>query len=222
MLYEWILENRELLKLVYAIVICLVCSNIVLKTDRLFKLSGYQGLRYLRNAFFFYALAFMSKFIFGKLENPIPNYGQVYFQTINIFFQFFIIMAGFFLLYSLIWKRIEKEKNYHSLFNVRIGMFSFLAIMIIILNSIIGNNIALYSSQIILFLIMSGISLSNYLKNGSKYYFFVILMGLISWSLNTIAYFFSQSFVMIQIFAHTLNMIFFLLFLYSTTKMTKK
>ncbi|MFH1521631.1 MAG: hypothetical protein ABIF18_01605, partial [archaeon] len=65
MLYEWILTNKEFLKVAYALIICFICAIIVLKTDRMFKLSDYQGLRYFRNAFFFYGLAFVVRFILG-------------------------------------------------------------------------------------------------------------------------------------------------------------
>ena len=226
MLYDWILTNKELLKVVYALAICFICAAIVLKTDRLFKLSDYQGLRYLRNTFFFYALAFMSRFILGKLENPLPHYGQFYSHVMNIFFELFIIMAGFFLLYSLIWKYIEKEKNYNSLFNFRIGAFAVVAVIIVILDALSGNNVVLYASQIFLFSIMSVISLKNYLKSEikhsfTKYYFLTILMGLFSWILNAFAYFFTKTGI-VQIYIYIINMVFFLLFLYGTLRMTKK
>jgi hypothetical protein len=71
MLIEWILVNKEFLKIVYALIILFICAIIVLKTDRLFKLSDYQGLRYFRNSFFFYSLAFFFRFILGVIPGKI-------------------------------------------------------------------------------------------------------------------------------------------------------
>lgn len=222
MVYDWILANKELLKIVYALVICFVCAVIVLRTDRLFKISDYQGLRYLRNTFVFYFLAFLLRFIFIKIENPIPSYGQLYFQSVNFLFEFFIIMAGFFLFYSLIWKYVEKEKNYHSLFNVRIGILFAVALIFSVLDFLNSSYLLMYVSQIILFSVMGIISFRNYVTNGNKYYFFMIMMGLASWLLNAFAYFFLSGSDVMQIYAFGINMIFFLFFLYGTIRMTRK
>ena len=122
MIYDWILTNKEMLKLIYALIICIICAIIVLKTDRLFKLSNHQGIRYLRNAFFFYGSAFFVRFILGT-TNIVGNYSQFYSVSIKILFEFSIVMAGFFLFYSLIWKRIEKRTQYNSLINFRRVVF---------------------------------------------------------------------------------------------------
>lgn len=222
MVYELIMANKELLKIVYALVIVFICAIIVLRTDRLFKLSDYQGLRYLRNTFVFYFLAFLFRFILGRIENPLPNYGQLYFQSVNFLFEFFVIMAGFFLFYSLIWKYIEKEKNYHSLFNVKIGFLFAVALMFSVLDFWSSGYLLMYVSQIILFAVMGVISFRNYITNGNKYYFFMIMMGLVSWLLNAFAYFFLQGSDVMQIYAYAINMVFFLFFLYGTMRMTRK
>ena len=131
-------------------------------------------------------------------------------------------MAGFFLFYSLIWKYLEKEKNYHSLFNIKIGILFGVALVISVLDLWFSGYLFMYSSQIILFLFMAIISFRNYILNKNVYYFFIILMGLISWSLNAFAYLFLKEASMMRIYAYAINMIFFLFFLYGTIRMTKK
>tara|TARA_Y100000310_G_C20671621_1_gene810613 strand:+ start:1872 stop:2555 length:684 start_codon:yes stop_codon:yes gene_type:complete len=227
MIYDWLLSNKELLKIIYALIICFICGVIVLKTDRLFKLSDYQGLRYFRNAFFFYGLAFFVKFILGGISNPLPNYDRLYFEIVNILFEFLIIVAGFFLFYSLIWKKVEKEKSYHSLFNLRTSVFYVVSFTITYFDFVININLFMYLSQIILFSLMGRISFKNYLSYGKKYkflkyYLFIIILGLITWILNLGLDYFLGGNGIIKIYVYIINMVFFLLFLYGAMKITKR
>ena len=222
MIYELILANKEILKITYALIICFICSIIVLKTDRLFKLSDYQGLRYLRNAFFFYGLAFFIRFILGA-TNTIESYGLTYSVSIKVLFNFSIIMAGFFLLYSLIWKKVEKKGQRNSLLNFNIGVLYLISIIITILDFSYSTDIFLYISQIVLFLVMSIVSYKNFIKEGRKfkflkYYFLTMVLGLLAWILNTALFYFLNWNKVVQMQVYALNIIFFLFFLYGIIK----
>ena len=228
MVYHWIIGNKEILKIIYALIICSIAALITLKTDRLFKISDHQGLRYFRNSFFFYGLAFFTRFILGKAIIPIYKYNGVYQQIILLLFKFFIIMAGFFLLYSLIWKYIEKIKNHHSFFNSRILIFYLLTVSLIFLDFIFSTNIFMYLSQVILFLALSVIAYKNYIKDKGettflKYYFITMLLGFIAWILNTVLYcFLKNNSGIIQIFIYGINILFFVFFLFGIIKITDK
>ena len=159
---DLIIENKELLKIFYALAIGFICAIIVLKTDRLFRLSFHQGIRYFRNAFLFYGLAFIIRYFIG-----VPSLYN-YFATdisplIEFVFEYFLIMAGFFLLYSLLWKKIEASGHHHtsSLFNVKIFMFYVMAFVIAILDYLWGTRSFMFFSQIVLFAFASGISYNN-------------------------------------------------------------
>lgn len=223
MIYDWILSNKELLKIVYALIICFICAIIALKSDRLFKLSDYQGIRYLRNAFVFYGIAFFIRFILGAIRLPSPNY-QI---LISLVFKFSIIMAGFFLLYSLTWKKIEKQSNYSSVFNMRMAILYLITILIVVLDFFWTTDLFMYSSQIILFAIMSIIAYRNYIKGGRKhkflkFYFLTMILGFVAWILNTALYYFLDYNKSVQMQVYGLNIVFFLLFLYGIIKSTKK
>jgi hypothetical protein len=93
-IYSFIIANKDLFKIIYAFLIILICLFIVLKTHKLFHLSLHPGIRYFRNAFFLYGIAFFARYFLSLvIKQPLV--------TTSIF-EFFIIMAGFFLLYSLI------------------------------------------------------------------------------------------------------------------------
>ena len=48
---DWIVQNKSLIKIFYASIVILICAIITIKSDKLYKLSLYQGIRYFRNAF---------------------------------------------------------------------------------------------------------------------------------------------------------------------------
>jgi len=217
---EWIIENKEILKFFYTFVVAAICAVIVLKTDRLFGLSSHQGIRYLRNAFFFYGGGFIIRSLLDVSFFP--------YKLVNILFEFFLIMAGFFLLYSLLWKRIETTpKNYtSSLFNPLMFLFYCMALIIALLDNLWGTYIFMFFSQIGLFISASIISFKNYINNGKKhkflkFYFAAMLLSLGAWSLNAFAALVQWRLRFVA-GVYLINIITFLLFLYGIIKVTKK
>lgn len=226
-MYNLIIENKELLKIFYALVIGLICVIIVVKTDRLFRLSFHQGIRYFRNAFFFYGLAFITRYFLGA--NYLCNLSSDYSHLINIVFEYFLIMAGFFLLYSLLWKKIEVSgKDYSSsLFNSRIFLFYFMTFVIVILDYLWGTRSFMFFSQVVLFAFASVISYNNYKKNGKqhrflKFYFIAMVLSLLAWLSNAVAELYLKWNQGVLIGVYALNIIIFFLFLYGVIKVTRK
>ena len=227
-MYNLLIENKELLKFAYGLIIAIICFIIVLRADKLFKLSLHQGIRYFRNAFFFYGIAFIIRYFCGAFfcYNLIPN--SYNFLT-NLIFEYFLIIAGFFLLYSLLWKRIEsqKEENYSSLLNARIFVFYIMALILVLLDFIWQTYHFMFISQVVLFLFASIISYSNYLEKGNKhkftrYYFIAMLLSFVAWLLNSLAalYFNWNQNIIIGIYC--INIIIFLLFLWGVIRVTKR
>ena len=226
-MYNFIIENKELIKPLYALMVGLICLIVVIKTDRLFRLSFHQGIRYLRNAFFFYGLAFITRYFLGATY--VCNFIENYSNLINIIFEYFLIMAGFFLLYSLLWKKIEVSgKDYSSsLFNPRIFLFYFMTFVIVILDYIWGTRSFMFFSQIVLFAFATVISYSNYKKNGKqhrflKFYFIAMVLSLLAWLSNSVAALYFKWNQGILMGVYTLNIIIFFLFLYGVIKVTRK
>lgn len=222
--YNWVIENKELLKVIYGLIILLICFVIVVKTHKLFRLSLHQGIRYFRNAFLFYGLAFLSRYILGALA----TYGYITYYTfaIKIFFEFFLVMAGFFLLYSLLWKKMEPKPYDSSLFNPTIFLFYLMTFVVVALDYLWWTYYFMFLSQILLFIFTSGISYVNYQKNKGrhkfiKFYFASMVLSLLAWILNSaLEYFEWSKGILINIYF--LNIIFFLLFLWGVIKITSK
>ena len=218
-----LLENKWILELFYTLVIAAICLVIVAKSDRFFRLSSHQGIRYFRNAFLFYAVAFVFRYIFGLFSDFSLNY----FDVVRGMFEYSIVMAGFFLLYSLIWKKFEfsERDNNTSLFNGKIMVFHSLALIVAILDILWGNYYFMFSSQIIAFFFASIIALRNSQNSKSrkfsKFYFIAMLLCLSAWILNFLVatYFNWRHMVLLDI--GLINGMFFLLILYGVVKITK-
>ena len=224
--YEFIIANKELLKIAYALIVVIICAAIVFRTDKLFRVSSYKGIQYLRNAFLFYGIGFALRYFFSFLlvQEVLPGY----FYFIDELFEYFLIMGGFFLLYSLLWKRIEPPglEYTSSLLNTRVAIFHLMALMIVVLDVLWGGYFFMFASQIIVFALASIISIVNYRKKDKKYkfskfYFLAVLLGFFAWLLNAVAelYFSWNQGIVINIYI--LNLIFFLLFLYGVFRITK-
>lgn len=227
-MFDWIIHNKEILKIIYGIVISTICLLIVFRIDRLFRLSLHEGIRYFRNAFLFFGAAFFVRYIIGAFL----IYGDldVYlFSMIRIVFEFFLIMAGFFLLYSLLWKRIEASNppHYSSLLNSKIGILYLMTIILVMFDLILDTYAFMFFSQVALFFIASIVSFSNYRRGSSrhkflKFYFVAMFLSLVAWLFNTIAGVWFNWDQTIIITSYILNIIIFLLFLSGVIKVTKR
>lgn len=219
-IYSLIAENIGVFRFFYSMLIAFICLIIVIKTDRLFKISFHQGIRYFRNAFFFYGIAFILRYSLTE--------GTPYFYLIRAFFQFFMMMAGFFLLYSLLWKNLETNKGSRSsLFNPIVFVFYMITLGIVLLDYIWKGYYFMFFSQIIIFAIASIIGCKNYMANGKKHrflrtYFIALLLSFFAWALNFIfgGYFDWRLRWLTGVYA--LNTIVFLIFLYAVIKLTSK
>ncbi len=223
-LYSLIIENKNILEVLYALAVGLICAVIVVKTDKFYRLSLHQGIRYFRNAFFFYGVAFIVRYIFGLLSDL--EFESVF--IVQIIFEYLLVMAGFFLLYSLVWRKFEsgKEEYFSSLFNAKIAVFHLMALIIAVLDEAWRTYYLMFISQIAIFFFASIISFANLRKNSKKhsfqkFYFAAMLLGLVAWTLNLLAplYFNWGSEILINI--GIINIVFFLFFLYGVIKVTK-
>lgn len=222
--YDFLIQNKEILKIGYGLLITLICFFIVLKTHKLFKLSQHQGIRYFRNAFLFYGIAFFLRYIIGFFHFPTQE-GFV----LNLFFEFFLIMTGFFLLYSLIWKKFESlGKTYKSsLFNSIVIVFYLMSLSIALADFFWKNYYFMFTSQILIFFLLSVISFNNYFNDDKKakflkFYFIAMILTLTTWILNALASLIFEWNKGILINIYLVNLIIFMLFLFGVIKVTKK
>ena len=222
-LYSLITENKLVLEALYTLIIVSICMVIALKSDRFFRISFHNGIRYFRNAFIFFGASFLARYILGLLSDlRVSNI-----EIVKVIFEYLIIMAGFFLFYSLIWKKFASRKEYSSMINSKITVFHLMAITLAIMDTLWHTYNFMFFSQIIIFIYTSVISFTNYLRNSGKrkflkFYFIGMLLVLSAWTLNFLAASVFQWNPLILINIGIINVIFFFLFLYGIIKVTKK
>ncbi|MEK6914011.1 MAG: hypothetical protein AABW47_05080 [Nanoarchaeota archaeon] len=219
-----VIEYKWMLEVFYALAITAICMLIVLKTDKFYKLSLHQGIRYFRNAFFFFGIAFVGRYVFGIFSDLALHSAFI----VGFFFEYFLIMAGFFLLYSLIWKKIESPNETYltSLFNAKVMVFHGMALVLALLDKTLQTYYFMFFSQMLIFAYASVLSYKNYRKNVKhdfpKFYFVATMIGFVAWTINFLAasYFEWNHGLLIDV--GLMNIMFFLLFLYGVVKVTKK
>ena len=223
-LYSLILENKYTLELLYALAISLICGIIVVRTDRFYRLSMHQGIRYFRNAFLFYGIGFLIRYFFGVFTDLNLDY----YYVLKPLFEYFFVMAGFFLLYSLIWRRFEsaKEKYFSSLFNAKILIFHVMAVLIAVIDVLWQTYYFMFISQILIFLFVSILSFVHFRRDKGKhrfpgFYFFITLIGLAGWVLNFLAESYLNWDRQVLIFVGIADILFFILFLYGVARITR-
>lgn len=179
-------------EILYSFVIILCSLMIYYGTKEIYELSSYKGIRFFRLAFLFFSLAyffrsfikivlfyFNAKGIFSispNLFNPILS------QLTLIFFMYFSTMAIFYLLYGLIYKKINLKNKIYFLHLIAI-LLAFFSVVSKNPFSYIGLNIFL----LIFVLIIVYISYKNS-RNKSKGHnlYVVYLLLLFFWILNVL------------------------------------
>ena len=227
--YSWLIENHEFIKLLFTLNVAIISFIIVFKTHKMYHLSEHEGIRYFRNAFLCYGLAFLLRYLVSVQYDL--TYGHIvsdsFFMGFRIAFVFFMVMASFFLFYSLLFKRFTTKNSHSSLFNARIFIFYALALIIGILDFILGNYSMMFFSQIIIFSFAGGVAFEKYGQVQKKsgflgLYLWIILLIMITRILNFIVSYFLVWNKYGVIGIYLLDAIIFLLFLYGIIKVTRR
>ena len=201
-LLEVLVANRILFDQIY--ILFVVCASLLVafKVQHLYKLSSYRGLRYFRNAFIFFAIAFAIMFVDHTLDSmygfehdhEVINKNIILVATIVISFQYTISVSGFYLLYSLIWKKIEKrgimclvKHDYCS----KVPLLHITALIIAIIDFIFLTEYPVFiiqllviGSAILLVLHRCRCEEAKHKKSFLKSYLIVLILFFVGWSIN--------------------------------------
>ncbi len=211
-------------ELLYSFVIIMICLMIYYGTKELYDLSSYKGIKYFRRAFLFFGVAyFFRSFIkFAVLYfdlNNLVDFPETTFKFIGAIIQFLFIyfssMAIFYLLYSVISKKLEGKSN-------KILIFHLIA-LILALISILTRNYLVYLGLNLLLLAIIGvvvyISYQNKIKKARRNNLYVIyILWSIFWVLNIIDALIPRFFMGFQLVIYLASTSVFLLILYKVLK----
>ncbi len=209
----------------YAVLVIVPSLIIFYKTRKLYNFSGYKGLGYFSSAFLFISLGFLLRYIiilnktlagdpFGTIKN---------FDVLVAGMEFFIVLTGMFLLYSIVWRRFETSKYSGRIINAPVLFLYLLALVITILDFILETFILLYSSQIILFGAASIITYRNYRRKrlySRQFMFISMFLFLIVMVINFFAKITIDQYPIIRFYAYLITVVAVFIFLYITNKLT--
>jgi hypothetical protein len=202
--------------------IIIACSLIIyFSTKEMEELSSYKGIKYFRKAFLFFALAYffrtLIKFILSFFSVPrILDYSPKLLGPLSLFlFMYFSALAIFYLLYSVMWKKLDTNGK-------GIYFFHLLAIIIAIVSILSRNPLIYLGIQLFLFIFIFAIVLISYKtsrgKNNNIYKIYLLLF--IFWILNILDILVPNFLQTFQMLLYIISCGVFLSILYKVVKKT--
>ncbi|MBS3172532.1 hypothetical protein J4438_03055 [Candidatus Woesearchaeota archaeon] len=214
-------------EIIYSFVIILCSLIIYFGTKELYELSSYKGIKYFRQAFLFFAIAYFFrsfiKFILvyfntNELFEVSPRILFGLFGQITLFiFIYFSSMAIFYLLYSVMWKRLNKNKNNIYLFHILAFIISTISILSRNMLVYIGLNVFLLF--FVIFIVSLAYNNSEYKKKGHNMYIIYVLL-LLFWILNIFDVLIPKFFENIKLIIYLASCGIFLMIFYRVVKKT--
>ena len=209
------------MELIYSFVIIFCSLMIYFGTKKMYDISKYPGIKYFREAFLFFAIAYFFKsfmsfmLILLGFHEALEFSGVVWGLLMLFVFMYASTMAIFYLLYSVIWKKINHKKFVIPIINllaIALSIFSIAlrnAWLLIIVQVAVFAFIAIYN-------FISYKKLNNKKKLGSIY---VIYMSLfVFWILNLSDILISGFDPLVELLISFVSIGIFLVILYKVTR----
>jgi len=191
---------------------------IYFKTSRLYRLTGHEGIKYFFMGFLFYALGFLAiyvtdwKVLLG--ENLIWNY-------LPIVMEYFLIMGGFYITYSLLWK-----KFLDNLFISRIALLHIVAIMVAIIDFFFTRTYLMYIVELTIGIYAAFIIYHNYIDNKehkfTQFYLISMICNILGWLMYFITWITQNSYPIIGLYTYIITLAAFILLLYGVLRVEQK
>ncbi len=166
----------------YSFIAVLLCFLVYYKTKEIYELTKHNGIKYFRNAFLFFGLAYASRFLLflviltGISFRFIIPRRVMYLPLFTAPVTYLSTMAIFFLIYSTIWKKIR--------YNHFLIISNIIAVAISIAAFCTRSIILISILQLLMLLLTVVISTRKHKKNKKRYtrtlYFLISMLWLIN------------------------------------------
>jgi len=218
---EVFFPNTFGMELVYSFVIIFCSLMIYFETKKVYDISKYPGIKYFRESFLFFAIAyffksFISFFIILFGFHEALEFATVLIGVLSVFvFMYASTMAIFYLLYSVIWKKLKNKKFVIPIIHILVLAISALSILaheariLILLQIVIFIFVAIYN-------VVSYKKLDIKKKANSLYIIYLFLF--IFWMLNLSDLLISGFSPLWELVISTISIAIFLVILYKVTK----
>lgn len=214
-------------EIIYSLVIIVCSLMIYFGTKELYELSSHKGIKYFRQAFLFFAIAYffrsiikfiLSYFSLGRIFDFSPKIFGLIIGSLTLFiFIYFSSMAILYLLYSVMWKKWNQSPK-------RVYIFHLLAFIISLAITLSRNYLVYLGVNILLFFIVLFIvSVSHKntkvkTKGNKQNLYGIYLLLSFFWILNIISILIPEFFQTSQLFIYIASLVIFLMMLYKVIK----
>jgi len=211
------------MEVIYSFVIIFCSLMIYFGTKELYELSSHKGIKYFREAFLFFAIAYFFRSIirflllFFNVPVVFEFSPRLFGEFSMLFFMYFSSMAIFYLLYSVMWKKWDGNSK-------KIYLFHFLAILIAFVSVVFKSSIVYFGLNVILFAFVTLVVCVAYKeskkrKKGPNLYVVYMLL-FVFWILNIIDILIPKFLEMFILIIYLASLGIFLLILYKVIKKT--
>lgn len=210
-------------EMIYSLIIIICSLMIYFGTKELYELSSHKGIKYFRQAFLFFALAYFFRstiklFLnyFG-LKHAFDIMPKFFVGPLALFvFMYFISMAIFYLVYSVLRKKLDPDSP-------RIFLFHFLALIMAIISIVFRSPFTHIVVNTLLLLFVAYAVYISYRdqksKKGINLYIIYLLLMFFS-ILNILDLLIPTPLYFIQVIIYSASSFIFLLILYKVLKKT--
>ena len=203
------------LELISSGIIVLSCLFIIFRTKKIYNLTSHKGIGAFRSAFFYWAIAYSVRII--ATINLAADFNYVINILSGLLFFYALSMAGFSLVYSLVWKNLTRNRN---------SLLHIISIIIAFVNMFYVANLMFYT-QLAVLLYGIHVSYHNYKKSGQKHkflqlYFIGLILAFAGYLVNFLSDLFTSHYKYISYYSHSITICVFLIFVYGVTKVLKK
>ena len=213
---QQVLTGALNLEILYTIVIIFCSLLIYISTKKFYQLTGHQGIKYFRQAFLFFSIAYFIrisiKFIFScynlarLLDIPIRTLGI----ASLLLFMYFSTMAIFYLFYSATWKQLGTKK---------IFFFHAIAIAISLAVTLIPTTgFYMLINLALLVLLIATLIIAKLKSNKKSNIYITYPLIAIFWVLNIVDILVPNFVKDFQLIVYSLSAILFIIILYKVTK----
>jgi hypothetical protein len=211
-----------IIETVYLLLVALPSIFIYQRARQLYSFSRYRGIRYFASAFLFLAIGFIFRYLvmLSRLSQGITQTIKD-FGVLTLAMEFFLVLPGLFLLYSMVWQRLEKDKYSNSYYQA--GIYA-LAILLAAADTASGGFSFMYSSQIAAFVFASAIGFRRYKRKKSNFmqlYSISMVLFLIVWVINMFAQYTIDAVPIIRLYAYLFTVSACLLVFFITFRLTR-
>jgi len=170
------------LELVFTIAAFIFCVLIFYKTREIYNLTKHKGIRYFRDAFLFFGLSYVLRFLFSIIlvsriafDFILPRY--FFMPTFILIMGYFSTMAIFYIIFSSVWKNFDNR--------ILVILGHSVSILLSVICFLTESHMMLFFLQLVLLIIAAMLILAMR-KDGKKSFQTkgLYLLTLVLWLIN--------------------------------------